>query len=68
MSKSDKTETKQKITLLKKFNKRLDTEKKMDIEKQLQSHEWLIQLVGDQLKNKTNYSFGENYENKLIKK
>ena len=40
----------------------------MNIEKQLQSHEWLIQLVGDQLKNKTNYSFGENYENKLIKK
>ena len=28
MSKSDKTETKQKITLLKKFNKRLDTAKK----------------------------------------
>ena len=41
MSKSDKTETKQKITLIKKFNKRLNTIKKADIEKQLQSHEWL---------------------------
>ena len=39
----------------------------MDIENQLQSHEWLIQLVGDQLKNKTNYSFGENYENRKFK-
>ena len=35
MSKSDKTETKQKITLLKNFNKRLDTAKKKDIENQL---------------------------------
>ena len=33
MSKSDKTETKQKITLLKNFNKRLDAIKKEDIEK-----------------------------------
>ena len=41
MSKSDKTETKQKITLIKKFNKRLNTIKKADIERQLQSHEWL---------------------------
>ena len=41
MSKSDKTETKQKITLIKKFNERLNTIKKADIEKQLQSHEWL---------------------------
>ena len=39
MNKSDKTETKQKITLLKIFNKRLNTIKKEDIEKQLQSHE-----------------------------
>ena len=50
MSKSGKTETKQKITLLKIFSKRLDTVKKTDIENQLQLHEWLIQLVEDQLK------------------
>ena len=65
MNKSDKTETKQKITLLKNFNKRLDTIKKEDIEKQLQSHDWLTQLVDDQLTQiQSYYNFGENYENK----
>ena len=67
-SKSDKTETKQKIILITNFNKRLDTIKKVDIEKQLQSHEWLTQLVEDQLKqNKKYYNFGENFENKQLK-
>ena len=61
MSKSDKTETKQKISLLKSLNKRLDTIKKEDIEKQLESHDWLMQLVDDQIKeNQTYYNFGEN--------
>ena len=55
MSSGDKTETKQKITLLKKFNKRLDTIKKEDIEKQLQSHNWLVQLADDQLKQNKTY-------------
>ena len=65
MSKSDKTETKQKITLLKSLNKRLDTIKKEDIEKQLESHDQLMQLVDDQIKeNQTYYNFGKNYENK----
>ena len=65
MSKSDKTETKQKISLLKSLNKRLDTIKKEDIEKQLESHDWLMQPVDDQIKeNQTYYNFGENYENK----
>ena len=68
MSKSNKTETKQKITLLKNFNKRFDTIKKADIEKQLQSHEWLTKLIEDQLKqNKTYYNFGKNFENKEFK-
>ena len=68
MSKSNKTETKQKIALLKNFNKRFDTIKKADVEKQLQSQEWLTQLVEDQLKqNKTYYNFGENFENKELK-
>ena len=68
MTKSDKTETKQKITLLKNFNKRLDTIIKEDIEKQLQSHEWLTKLVEDQLKHKeTFYTFGQNFENKQAK-
>ena len=55
MSSGDKTKTKQKMTLLKKFNKRLDTIKKEDIEKQLQSHNWLVQLVDDQLKQNKTY-------------
>ena len=55
MSSGDKTETKQKITLLKKFNKRLDTIKKEDIEKQLQSHNWLVQLADDQFKQNKTY-------------
>ena len=55
MSSGDKTETKQKITLLKKFNRKLDTIKKEDIEKQLQSHNWLVQLVDDQLKQNKTY-------------
>ena len=38
MSKSDKTETKQKTTLLKILNKRLDITKNQNIEKKLQSH------------------------------
>ena len=64
MSKSKKTEAKQKITLLQKINKRFDTIKKADIENQLQSQEWLTQLVEDQIKqNKTYYNFGENIEN-----
>ena len=65
MSKNDKTETKQKITLLENVNKRLDTIKKEDIEKQLQSHEWLTQFVEDQLKQReTYYNFGDNFEKK----
>ena len=68
MSKSDKTETRQNNTLLKNFNKRLDTLKKENIEKQLQSHDWLTQLVEDQLKQRqTYYNFGENCENKQAK-
>ena len=39
-----------KITSLKNFMKRYDTTKIQDIEKQIKSHEWLSQLVEDQLK------------------
>ena len=55
MTKSDTTETKQKITLLKNVNIRLDTIIKEDIEKQLQSLEWLTKLVEDQLKHKETF-------------
>ena len=42
---------------------------KGDIEKQLQSHEWLTKLVEDQLKlDKTTYhTFGENFESGELK-
>ena len=69
ISKNDKTETKQKYTLSKIFNKRLNTIKKEDNEKQLQSHEWLTQLVEDQFKqSETYYNFGDNFGKKKNKK
>ena len=55
----------QKITLLKNLNKRLEIAKIKDIEDQLESHEWLNQLIENQLKNNTiSHSFGQNYENR----
>ena len=67
MTKADKTDTKQKITLLKIFLKIYDTTNIQNIEKQIKSHEWLSQLVKDQLKNKKDLSFGENYEKRKSK-
>ena len=67
MTKAHKTDTKQKITLLKDFIKRYDTTNMPNIEKQIKSHEWLSQLAEDQLKNKTDLSFGENYEKRKSK-
>ena len=68
MSKDDRTETKQKINILKNLNKKFNLIKKTDIEKQFQSHEWLTKLIEDQLKlNKTYYMFGENFESNKLK-
>ena len=67
MTKADKTDTKQKITLLKNFIKRYDTTNIQNIEKQIKSHESLSQLVEDQLKNKADLCFGENYEKRKSK-
>ena len=67
MTKADKTDTKQKITLLINFIKRYDTTNIQNIEKQIKSHKWLLQLVEDQLKSKTDLSFGENYEKRKSK-
>ena len=50
---AEKKESKQKITLLKHLNKRVDTAKNKDIEEQLQSHEWLNKLTEYQLKDNT---------------
>ena len=68
-SEDDRTKTKQKINILKNLNKRFDLIKKTDIEKQLQSYEWLTKLVEDQLKlDKATYrTFGENFESSELK-
>ena len=50
MSKDDRIETKQEINVLKNLSNRFSLIKKTDIEKQLQSHEWLTKLVQNQLK------------------
>ena len=42
--------------------------KRPNIEKQLQSHEWLTKLIEDQLKlNKTYHTFSENFESNKLK-
>ena len=68
-SEDDRTKTKQKINILKNLNKRFDLIKKTDIEKQLQSYEWLTKLVEDQLKldKATYHTFGENFESSELK-
>ena len=68
VSQDDRTETKQETTILKNLNNKLGLVKKADIEKQLQSHEWLTKLIDDQLKpNKTYHTFGENFESNKLK-
>ena len=68
ISKDHCTETKQKFNILKNLNKKFNLIKKTDSEKQLQSHEWLIKLIEDQLKlNKTYHTFGENFGSNKLK-
>ena len=68
MSQDDRTEAEQKINILKNLNNRFGLIKKADIEKQLQSHEWLTKLIEDQLKlNKIYHTFGENFESYEVK-
>ena len=63
MSEDDRSETKQKIIILKNLNAKLSLTKNPDIEKQLESHKWLTKLIEDQLKiDKTYHTFGENFE------
>ena len=63
MSQDDRTEIKQRTNILKNLNNRFGLIKKADIEKQLQSHEWLTKLIEDHVKlNKTYHKFGKNFE------
>ena len=69
MSEEDKIIEKQKITIVKNINKRFSSMKKTDIEQQLKSHQWLNQLIEDQIKlNKTTYqNFGTEYRGDELK-
>ena len=68
MSTCDEQETKQKIVILKKLKKDLKTTPKENIEKQLESHGWLQELVKDQLKSNKNFlSLGRTMKIKIIK-
>ena len=69
MDEADQIETKQKINIVKNFIKRFDSANKQNIEKQLQTHGWIIKLIEDQLqKDKTFYTFGEKFRKSRIKK
>ena len=69
MDETGRTETKQKINIVKNFIKRFDSANKQNIEKQLQTHGWVIKLIEDQLeKDKTFYMFGETFRKSRLKK
>ena len=60
MSASDIQDTKQKKLILIQLLKRLNTVPKKDIEKQLESHDWLQKLINDQIEiNENSFSFGQ---------
>ena len=64
MTEVGRIETRQKINIAKNFINRFDSAKKQNIEKQLQTQEWIIKLIEDQLqRDKTYYTFGENFKN-----
>ena len=69
MSEEDKIIEKQKTTIEKNINKRFSSMKKTDIEQQLKSHQWLNQLIEDQIKlNKTTYqNFDTEYRGDELK-
>ena len=69
MTEGDRIDTRQKIDIVKNFINRFDSANKQNIEKQLQTHEWIIKLIEDKLqKDKTYYTFGENFENYNLQK
>ena len=69
MNEADRIEIRQKINIVKNFINRFDSANKQNIEKQLQTHEWIIKLIEEQLqKYKTYFMFGENFENYNLQK
>ena len=64
MPASDIQDTKQKKLILKQLIKRLNKAPKKDVEKQLENHDWLLELIDDQIKvNNISFSFGQYDDN-----
>ena len=61
MTEGDRIDTRQKIDIVKNFINRFDSANKQNIEKQLQTHEWIIKLIEDQLQK-------ENFKNSNLRK
>ena len=62
MKSDDLQETKQKTNIVKNFINRIDSTNKQNIEKQLETHQWITKLIEDQLQtDKTYYMFDENF-------
>ena len=55
MTEVGRIETRQKINIAKNFINRFDSAKKQNIEKQLQTQEWMIKLIEDQLQRDKTY-------------
>ena len=68
-TKGYRNETKQKINVIKNIINRIYSTNKQNIEKQLQTHEWITKFIEDQLKqDKTFYTFGEKFGNYKLEK
>ena len=63
MSSTDEQNTKHKKVIVNQLRKRLETASTKNIQNQLEEHQWLQNLIEDQLKTDNSFSFGQNYQN-----
>ena len=63
MSLTDEQNTKQKKVIVNQLRKRLEATSTKNIQNQLEEHQWLQNLIEDQLKMDNSFSFGQNYKN-----
>ena len=70
MDQDEQNRTKQKIFVVKNFIKRFDSTNKQEIEKQLQTHEWIMIFMEDRLQvNETSYyTFRKKFKKSRIRK
>ena len=68
MTKSEKTDTKQKKIIVENIIQRLDKTANKNIEKQLKSHKWLQSLVDSQIQIDNIHTFGHYFTDKYQKK